>query len=65
MPGAFILALDSGVLEAVELLYSSDKTVVEEQDPEGWSCLHLVVEQGNLDLVRWLVEHGADYNVTN
>jgi ankyrin repeat protein len=30
---------------------------------DGWTPLHVAVEQGNADIVRILVEHGADATI--
>ncbi len=60
MPGCFILALDSGHLEIITLLYESDNQVLSQKDPMGWGCVHLMCEQGKKDMLLWLVERGAD-----
>ena len=30
----------------------------------GWTLLHLAVEMERSDVIRWLVDHGADVNAT-
>jgi len=38
------------------------KEVVEAQNRNGWSCIHLASYNGNPDLVSFLLEHDADPN---
>jgi uncharacterized protein len=45
------------------LAQGADPSVKESRG--GDTLLHLAAESGNPDLVRWLIEHGADPNTTN
>ena len=34
-----------------------------QQDISGWSALHLAASEGHLDVVKWLLEHGASVHL--
>ena len=38
---------------------------VDAVDPENWTSLHMAAEQGHTDVVRLLIERGADLNTRN
>lgn len=60
MPPAFILAVDSDNKEIMESLYNYNKKVLEDRDSEGYGCVHLACEQGKINILKWLVDNGAD-----
>jgi len=60
MPPAFILAVDSENRAIMENLLNYDKKVLEDRDNEGYGCVHLASEQGKIDVLKWLVDNGAD-----
>jgi len=53
------MAVNSEDIQKVEELLRSDADV-NQQDEYGWTALHQAAGKGNLDLVRMLVEKGAD-----
>jgi prolyl 4-hydroxylase len=51
-----------GNAESLEAEIKRQKSVVNAKDENGWTPLHEGVRGGHLDVVRLLVEHGADVN---
>jgi ankyrin repeat protein/uncharacterized glyoxalase superfamily protein PhnB len=62
----FFEACASGEAEVVRRLLASDPTLARVSQPdaphEGWTGLHAAAKAGHVDLVRTLLEHGADPN---
>lgn len=65
MPPAFILAIDSENMEIIDSLFKYDCKVLNDRDSEGYGCVHLTSEQGKIDILKWLVENGADIMMTS
>src|SRR4051812_27789657 len=59
MDPSLIEAAKSGNLETVEALLNSGAEV-DEADEKGWTALTFAAGQGDLTMVRLLVERGAD-----
>jgi prolyl 4-hydroxylase len=55
------LARDGGVKELEEQLKRKE-SLVNAKDENGWTPLHEGVRGGHIEVVRLLVEHGADFN---
>ena len=53
-------AAESGDLARVRALVETDPSVVRLRDPNGRTPLHRAVLTGNLDMVRYLLDHGAE-----
>jgi hypothetical protein len=43
----------------------SKETDINAQDESGWTPLHRAVYSGEIDVVRFLIDQGADYNITD
>jgi len=54
-----IIAIDTGRQKIYQMLIAKGVDIGT-KDPNGYSLLHLAAEKGNLDLVKVLVEKGAD-----
>lgn len=52
-------ALYSGIVKDVTLLVAISPSLLNLLDSEGWTPLHCAAANGHLDLVKWLLEHGA------
>ncbi|ODN00422.1 Serine/threonine-protein phosphatase 6 regulatory ankyrin repeat subunit A [Orchesella cincta] len=53
---------ESGSVQCLDLVLSMEPFLVNTQDEEGYTPLHLAVINGNKDAVRRLVTAGADLN---
>jgi len=51
-------------LDSVRAIIKSDVTAVNTPDESGVLPLHQAVRQGNIDIVKFLVEQGANVNIT-
>ena len=51
--------------DTVEYLLSNDMSLLHLKDLEGNTALHIASREGRLDVVRYLVEQGADVNSLN
>lgn len=56
------LAAQSGNAEQLEWEIKTNKDVVSAKDANGWTPLHEGARAGHLDVVKLLVENGADVN---
>ena len=56
-------ALDGRTVELRRLLRQHPE-LVDERNADGKTALHIVSEQGHLDCLSALIEHGADVNTT-
>ena len=52
-------------LDKMKTLLKMDKGLIDIQNPEKDTALHIASEKGNEDIVRYLVKHGADVNIAN
>ena len=58
--------LQHGDVGAMQNLLSSDRSGINIKDKEsGWTPLHWWVESGNEDMVKLLLNAGADVNIIN
>ena len=57
-------AAQDGDLEAIKEHVGNDKKIVNKQDANGWTPLHEATRGGHLDVVKFLIENGADPNMT-
>lgn len=74
LAGAFLLLLNmnaqtnvfdiarKGNKEAIEKAFQEDKTVVNQISSEGYSMLILACYSNNVEVTRFLIEHGANVN---
>ncbi|XXH00711.1 hypothetical protein Hte_007061 [Hypoxylon texense] len=53
-----------GRLPVVEMVVASHPNAVHDRDVDGWTPLHWACRNDNFDVVRFLLEHGADKNAT-
>jgi prolyl 4-hydroxylase len=53
-----------GAFEDLKQVLSKDKSLVHVKDVNGWTPIHEGVRSGQLEVVKLLVEHGADVNAT-
>jgi prolyl 4-hydroxylase len=51
-----------GSIEDLKMVLAKDKSMVHAKDKNGWSPLHEGIRNGRLEVVKLLVEHGADVN---
>ena len=58
----FFTAVQSGDTTRVRELLSSDPALSRVKDAEGATALHYATEHGRRELVKLLLEHGADIN---
>jgi len=58
-------AAQSGNLEGLQEAIKKKKTIVNAKDENGWTPLHEGARGGHLEVVKYLVEAGADVNTTN
>ncbi|CAM4771260.1 unnamed protein product [Rotaria magnacalcarata] len=63
--GCYLLhfAVDSGLIDAVQLLINKGKIPINTLDQAGWSPLHLAAGHNYLDIVKLLLENNADVNI--
>ena len=57
-------AAQAGDLESLQAEVKRKKNIVNEQDSNGWAPLHEGARGGHLDVVKYLVDNGADVNKT-
>ncbi|WP_051359856.1 ankyrin repeat domain-containing protein [Adhaeribacter aquaticus] len=57
-----IEAVKSGNLEEVKSLLDNEPDIVNTKDNKGYTLLHLAAQEGNGDLIKLLLERGADIN---
>jgi len=57
---AFLSAADIGDCAAIDRMLASDAKIIEARDRFGRSALHLAARHGNLDVVKSLINRGAD-----
>jgi prolyl 4-hydroxylase len=59
-------AAAKGEMEKVQKIIGSEPNSIHERDPNGWTPLHEASRAGQLNIVKYLLEHGADIaSVTN
>jgi len=61
-PSAARDAVWSGDVEALRDLAKEDPDLLHEPDDNGWHPLHEAVRTGNVEIVKVLLDHGADVN---
>ncbi|CAF3404733.1 unnamed protein product [Rotaria socialis] len=63
--GCYLLhfAVDSGLIDAAQLLIAKGKIPIDTLDQAGWSPLHLAAGHNYLDIVKLLLENDADVNI--
>jgi hypothetical protein len=55
-----------GQVDKLESMYQQYPDInVSDPDYDGRTALHLAAEEGHFDVVKWLVEHGANVNATD
>src|SRR5436190_4726406 len=54
--GAFILAAQLGLLTQLKFLLLKDTTLVDYENAQGQTALHVATFSGHLDVVKWLLE---------
>ena len=57
-------AAQFGDLDALKGQIDKDKNLVNKRDANGWTPLHEATRGGYLDVVKFLIENGADPNMT-
>ncbi len=55
-------AAQAGDLEQLQLAVTSNRSIVNAKDGNGWTPLHEGTRGGFLDVVKYLVENGSDIN---
>lgn len=58
------LAAQKGDLSEVRKLVEKKKDSVHEKDANGWTALHESARGGHIDVVKYLIDQGADANAT-
>ena len=58
-------AVKNGDFEGVQALVDSNREVLDNQDKEGKSPLHLAIERDFSDIARYLIEQGANVNLND
>jgi prolyl 4-hydroxylase len=58
------LLAQSGNLEELRVQVEQKKSLVHARDENGWTPLHEGARAGHLDVVKYLIEQGADANAT-
>jgi prolyl 4-hydroxylase len=56
-------AASAGDLEALIALAEKDPKSIKKVDNNGWTPLHEAVRSDNLEVLKWLVSQGLDYNL--
>jgi Ankyrin repeats (3 copies) len=59
-PRSVHLAAKTGAIEELNEVIKNKKDAVNAKDPNGWTPLHEGARSGHLDVVKLLVENGAD-----
>ena len=57
-------AAQEGDVDALKRHVGKDKKVVNKQDVNGWTPLHEATRGGHLEAIKYLIENGADPNIT-
>lgn len=60
-----VVAARTGNLAAIKSLVSADPGLVNELDQQGQSLLHYAASYRHVEVVRYLLEQGADPNMPN
>jgi ankyrin repeat protein len=55
-------AAECGDIETVKVLLNKDPELVNISDQRAWMPLHWAVRSGHYDLVKYLIDQGADVN---
>ncbi|MGB3479432.1 MAG: ankyrin repeat domain-containing protein, partial [bacterium] len=58
-------AVKNGDMAGIEVLVDNDRGVLNKQDESGKTPLHLAIERDFTDIARYLIEHGANTNLTD
>jgi ankyrin repeat protein len=61
----FIAAAYEGDIDAMHQLIEQDSSLINMQNKDGRTALFIVTDAGNIEAVRFLLEHGADVNIKN
>ncbi len=61
----FFSAIKAGALDSIVEFLERDPTLVEQRDEDGATALHYAAMHGHREVVRLLVEKGADVNCTD
>ncbi len=56
-------AADDGLTDIARLLISTGKIPINTLNQIGWSPLHLAAGRNHLDMVKLLLENGAEINI--
>ena len=57
-----IEAIQNGNADQVKSLLEAQPEVVNTTETNGYTALHLAAQQGNGEIIKLLLEHGADIN---
>lgn len=57
-----MLAVRTGDMRILELFAQARPRGLLERDDNGWQPIHEAVRNGRLDIVKFLIEHGASAN---
>ena len=52
-------------VSCISQIISSDPSLINEKDDEGYTPLHLAVISGNKEIVKYLISKGADFNAVD
>ena len=52
-------------MSCISQIISSDPSLINEKDDEGYTPLHLAVISGNKAIVKYLISKGADFNAVD
>ena len=58
-------AVKNGDMASIEVLVDSDREVLNKQDESGKTPLHHAIEMNHTDIARYLIEQGANINLTD
>ena len=56
-------AVDDGLLDIAKILLERGKISINMLDQSGWSALHLAAGHNNLEMLKLLLDNGADVNI--
>ncbi|KAK3876337.1 hypothetical protein Pcinc_018876 [Petrolisthes cinctipes] len=62
IPTVFFTAAVNGDITRLQQVYKSG-IEINLQDASGWTALHMVVKDGLIEMVTWLLEHGASVHI--